>query len=60
MLLTYTYSLQNELCRMRLDVSTLDELVREYCVYRGIVDSAHASPSGECLNFCHFNIMFTL
>ncbi|GFY93821.1 hypothetical protein Acr_09g0002670 [Actinidia rufa] len=31
---------QNELCRMRLDVSVLDELVREYCVYRGIVDSA--------------------
>ncbi|KAL2504887.1 LisH and RanBPM domains containing protein [Abeliophyllum distichum] len=30
---------QNELCRMRLDVSMLDELVHEYCVYRGIVDS---------------------
>ncbi|GLT49856.1 hypothetical protein SLA2020_233840 [Shorea laevis] len=30
---------QNELCRMRLDISTLDELVHEYCVYRGIVDS---------------------
>ncbi|XP_021897473.1 uncharacterized protein LOC110814356 [Carica papaya] len=30
---------QNELCRMRLDVSMLDELVQEYCVYRGIVES---------------------
>ncbi|PSS21296.1 Glucose-induced degradation protein [Actinidia chinensis var. chinensis] len=36
---------QNELCRMRLDVSVLDELVREYCVYRGIVDSGLAFPS---------------
>ncbi|XP_044462695.1 uncharacterized protein LOC123193686 [Mangifera indica] len=34
---------QNELCQMRLDVSVLDELVREYCVYRGIVDSTLAS-----------------
>ncbi|RVW55405.1 hypothetical protein CK203_078478 [Vitis vinifera] len=25
---------QNELCRLRLDVSMLDELVREYCIYR--------------------------
>ncbi|KAL5752933.1 hypothetical protein ACOSP7_023117 [Xanthoceras sorbifolium] len=40
---------QNELCRMRLDVSTLDELVREYCVYRGIIDSALASPSASGL-----------
>ncbi|CAK8562394.1 unnamed protein product [Lathyrus sativus] len=31
---------QNELCRMRLDVPFLDQLVREYCVYRGIVNSA--------------------
>ncbi|XP_024932281.1 uncharacterized protein LOC107424773 isoform X2 [Ziziphus jujuba] len=37
---------QNELCRMKLDVSMLDELVREYCIYRGIVDSGLASPSG--------------
>ncbi|CAK7337646.1 unnamed protein product [Dovyalis caffra] len=36
---------QNELCRMKVDVSMLDELVREYCVYRGIVDSGLASPS---------------
>ncbi|XP_039012410.1 uncharacterized protein LOC120141682 isoform X2 [Hibiscus syriacus] len=30
---------QNEICRMRLDDAVLDELVREYCVYRGIVES---------------------
>lgn len=38
---------QNELCGMRLDVSILDELVHEYCVYRGIVDSGLASPSAS-------------
>lgn len=32
---------------MRLDVSMLDELVCEYCVYRGIVDSGLSSPSGK-------------
>ncbi|KAM7250056.1 hypothetical protein ACFE04_021939 [Oxalis oulophora] len=36
---------QNELCRMRLNVPMLDELVHEYCVYRGIVDSGFATPS---------------
>nr|XP_043617383.1 uncharacterized protein LOC122589198 isoform X2 [Erigeron canadensis] len=30
---------QNEVCRMRLDVNILDELIHEYCVYRGIVNS---------------------
>ncbi|KAL8124869.1 hypothetical protein AgCh_012508 [Apium graveolens] len=38
---------QNELCRMKLDISILDDLVHEYCVYRGIVDSG--SASGEYL-----------
>ncbi|KAK4393310.1 hypothetical protein Sango_1801800 [Sesamum angolense] len=37
---------QNELCRMRLDISVLDELVHEYCIYRGIVDSSSIN-SGE-------------
>ncbi|XP_050206997.1 uncharacterized protein LOC126656463 [Mercurialis annua] len=37
---------QNELSRMKLDVALLDKLVHEYCVYRGIVDSGFASPSG--------------
>ena len=39
--------LQNELCTMSLDVSILDELVCEYCVYRGIVDSSLAYTSGK-------------
>ncbi|XWS41933.1 hypothetical protein CRYUN_Cryun17cG0124800 [Craigia yunnanensis] len=30
---------QNEICRMSLDAAMLDELVREYCIYRGIVQS---------------------
>ncbi|TKV93791.1 hypothetical protein SEVIR_9G252100v4 [Setaria viridis] len=29
---------QNELCRMKLDVTLLDKLVHEYCIYRGIVE----------------------
>ncbi|KAG5535652.1 hypothetical protein RHGRI_023419 [Rhododendron griersonianum] len=43
---------QNELCRMRVDVSVLDELVHEYCVYRGIVDSglaSHPAPGMQIL-----------
>ncbi|KAL6551712.1 hypothetical protein OROGR_007866 [Orobanche gracilis] len=34
---------QNELCRMRVDIPVLDELVHEYCIYRGIVDSSTVS-----------------
>lgn len=38
---------------MRLDVPLLDQLVREYCVYRGIVDSGIASPlSSPILSHC--------
>ncbi|KAK6128922.1 hypothetical protein DH2020_037326 [Rehmannia glutinosa] len=40
---------QNELCRMRLDTSVFDELVHEYCIYRGIVDSGLMN-SGEGLH----------
>ncbi|KAL6642994.1 hypothetical protein ACP70R_021175 [Stipagrostis hirtigluma subsp. patula] len=29
---------QNELCRMKLDLSLLDKLVHEYCIYRGIIE----------------------
>ncbi|GAB4846998.1 hypothetical protein Ancab_026010 [Ancistrocladus abbreviatus] len=36
---------QNELCRVRLNVSTLDDLVREYCIYRGIVEPMVPSSS---------------
>ncbi|WOL01120.1 hypothetical protein Cni_G09834 [Canna indica] len=39
---------QNELCRMKLDLSILDKLVHEYCVYRGIVDGvSHSLPDFE-------------
>ena len=38
--------MQNEICRMRLNVTILDELVHEYCVYRGIVDPAVPSAGG--------------
>ncbi|XP_026455829.1 uncharacterized protein LOC113356814 isoform X2 [Papaver somniferum] len=34
---------KNELCRMRMDVSVLDDLVHEYCVYRGIVECGLSS-----------------
>ncbi|PIA56402.1 hypothetical protein AQUCO_00700610v1 [Aquilegia coerulea] len=36
---------QNELCRTKVDLAVLDELVHEYCVYRGIVDGKLASSS---------------
>ncbi|XVF61139.1 hypothetical protein PTKIN_Ptkin08bG0105500 [Pterospermum kingtungense] len=42
---------QNEICRMRLDAAMLDELVREYCIYRGIVESGMHTlfePFGWC------------
>ncbi|XP_062205105.1 uncharacterized protein LOC133907098 [Phragmites australis] len=36
---------QNELCRMKLDLSLLDTIVHEYCIYRGIVEgSSHILP----------------
>ncbi|KAJ9562355.1 hypothetical protein OSB04_007515 [Centaurea solstitialis] len=38
---------QNEVCRMRLDVNMLDELIHEYCVYRGIVDYGPSNPSTQ-------------
>ncbi|XP_073039540.1 uncharacterized protein [Primulina eburnea] len=47
----------NELSRMRLDVSVLDELVQEYCIYRDIVDSgpitAVVSDSDMSVNNAH-------
>ncbi|VFQ69236.1 unnamed protein product [Cuscuta campestris] len=36
---------QNELCRMRMNDSVLDDLVHEYCIYRGFVAFGVASPS---------------
>lgn len=41
---------QNELCRMQLNVPLLDNLVHEYCVYRGIVDLDTPLPSGATRN----------
>lgn len=38
---------QNEVCRMRLDITMLDELIHEYCVYRGIVSSGAPNPSSQ-------------
>ncbi|CAD6212477.1 unnamed protein product [Miscanthus lutarioriparius] len=37
---------QNELCRMKLDLTLLDKLVHEYCVYRGIVEGSSHVLSG--------------
>lgn len=38
---------QNELCRTRLDFSVLDELVLEYCIYRGIAGSTTIPSSAD-------------
>ncbi|XVE82772.1 hypothetical protein DITRI_Ditri16bG0032700 [Diplodiscus trichospermus] len=38
---------QNEICRMRLDAAMLDELVHEYCIYRGIVESGMQTLSQD-------------
>nr|KAJ0213206.1 hypothetical protein LSAT_V11C400221090 [Lactuca sativa] len=43
---------QNEVCRMRLDITMLDELIHEYCVYRGIVSSGAPNPS------CKYKCLF--
>ncbi|KAG4933566.1 hypothetical protein JHK87_047568 [Glycine soja] len=43
---------QNELCRMRLDAPLLDQLVREYCVYRGIVDSETVKFNPQDPGYC--------
>ncbi|CAI0429927.1 unnamed protein product [Linum tenue] len=38
---------QNEICRTKLDMPMLDELVREYCVYRGIVRTGFVASAGD-------------
>ncbi|XP_074556955.1 uncharacterized protein LOC141812903 isoform X2 [Curcuma longa] len=38
------HAFQNELCRMKLDLSILDKLLHEYCIYRGIIDGVSHSP----------------
>lgn len=47
---------QNELCRMKLDLSLLDKLVHEYCVYRGIVEGCSHGLSGTSDLKCSQNI----
>lgn len=51
---------QNELCRMKLDVAMLDELVHEYCVYRGIVDAGVAQVPGELYFFLLLHARFII
>ncbi|CAN4079646.1 unnamed protein product [Withania somnifera] len=41
---------QNELCRIRLDDPMFDELVHEYCVYRGFVDFSVVDSPGMQLS----------
>lgn len=55
-----TLLLQNELCRIRLDDPMFDELVHEYCVYRGFVNfSVVDSPGNFLSNFTfHSYILF--
>ncbi|KAG0381277.1 hypothetical protein BDA96_K001000 [Sorghum bicolor] len=49
-------ALQNELCRMKLDLTLLDKLVHEYCVYRGIVEGSSHVLSGTANFKCKQNI----
>lgn len=42
--------LQNELSGMKIDLTVLDDLVHEYCVYRGIVESPYIPSSGNHAN----------
>lgn len=46
---------QNELCRMKLDLTLLDKLVHEYCVYRGIVEGSSHVLSGTADLKCNQN-----
>ncbi|KAK9678567.1 hypothetical protein RND81_11G219800 [Saponaria officinalis] len=43
---------KNEICRMRLNESIIDELVHEYCVYRGIVDPVLPSSGRGVEDLC--------
>ncbi|KAG6557976.1 hypothetical protein Mapa_000155 [Marchantia paleacea] len=40
-----TSAFKNELSRMRLSTSLVDEIVREYCLYRGLIERGTNSPS---------------
>ncbi|KAF6176158.1 hypothetical protein GIB67_023449 [Kingdonia uniflora] len=41
---------QNEICRTKLNVELLDELVHEYCVYRGLVEGGITSSFSGILS----------
>ncbi|KAF6150415.1 hypothetical protein GIB67_034114 [Kingdonia uniflora] len=41
---------QNEICRTKLNVKLLDELVHEYCVYRGLVEGGITSSFSGILS----------
>ncbi|KAI5054338.1 hypothetical protein GOP47_0030769, partial [Adiantum capillus-veneris] len=41
-------ALKNELSRVRLDTGLLDDLVHDYCVYRGLIDVTTTSVSSTC------------
>ncbi|XP_037462232.1 uncharacterized protein LOC119333445 [Triticum dicoccoides] len=47
---------QNELCRMKMDLSLLDKLVHEYCIYRGIVQGCSQALPGTADMRCSQNI----
>ncbi|GJM84424.1 hypothetical protein PR202_ga00092 [Eleusine coracana subsp. coracana] len=46
---------ENELCRMNLDLSLLDQLVHEYCIYRGIVEGSSHVHAGTAEQKCNPN-----
>ncbi|KAL6883369.1 hypothetical protein ACP4OV_010783 [Aristida adscensionis] len=46
---------QNELCRMKLDLSLLDKLVHEYCIYRGIIEGGSDVLPGTADLKCNQN-----
>ncbi|KAH7446944.1 hypothetical protein KP509_01G083400 [Ceratopteris richardii] len=41
-------ALKNELSRIKLDIGLLDELVHDYCIYRGLIDTTTNAVSTTC------------
>jgi hypothetical protein len=52
--------LQNELCRIKLDLPFLDKLVHEYCMYRGIVEGCPSTPGMSMLVVEVINTVYAL
>jgi hypothetical protein len=43
---------------MNVDLSFLDQLVHEYCIYRGFVGGGSHVCAGKCLNlYCYMRIL---